>query len=77
MSFSGRLLVQNCESAELALNWDQVRSGDEKEIQKCQIGTGLVVFVCFRDSANDETITKMTKAILTTKILHKEDGQAG
>jgi len=77
MSFSGRLLIQNCESAELELNWDQIRAGEQSEVQKCEIKKGLVIFVCFRESTTDEILPKMIKTILTTKIVQQTDAKPG
>ena len=42
----GRLLLQNCISASLQLNWDQIKDGTLKsEPQFAKIESGLVVYV--------------------------------
>ena len=77
MSFTGRLMIQNCESASLDLNWDQVRSGEQGEIKKVSIARGLLVFVCFREGITDETVIKMAKAAIQTKILNRNNAKPG
>ena len=77
MSFAGRLMIQNCESAEMWLNWDQVRNGTESEPKKCSIGRGLVVFVCFKEAATIDIVKKMAKAAVNTKIVNQNDAKPG
>ena len=77
MSFSARILIQNCESAELDLNWDQVRNKSESEIKKCFIEKGLVVFVCFKENCTIELVEKVAKSILGVKIVNNNDGKPG
>ena len=77
MSFTGRLMIQNCESATLGLNWDQIKSEDESEIRNVSILRGLVVFVCFREGVSEETVKKMAKTALQTKIVNRNDAKPG
>jgi len=67
MSLKGRLLVQNCLSARLQLNWDQIRDTEESA-NYAEITDGLVVYVCFRSEADEATVAKMVKILLEAKI---------
>jgi len=59
----GRLLIQNCISASLQLNWDQIKNGTA-EPEFAKIGSGLVVYVCFKKEADQTTVDKFVKILL-------------
>ena len=62
----GRLLIQNCISASLQLNWDQIKDRPEvkSEAEFAKIGSGLVVYVCFKKEADHTTVEKFAKILL-------------
>ena len=62
----GRLLIQNCISASLQLNWDQIKDRQEvkTEAEFAKIGSGLVVYVCFKKEADHTTVEKFVKILL-------------
>ncbi|CBY07928.1 unnamed protein product [Oikopleura dioica] len=74
MTMSAKLLVQNCISAKLAVNWDQFKSGEAEKIEYVSIGEGLVVFVCFREGATEDILPKIASSILNGK-LYQTDGK--
>ena len=59
----GRLLIQNCISASLQLNWDQIKDGTG-EAEFAEIGSGLVAYVCFKKEADQTTVDKIVKILL-------------
>merc|ERR1712131_341416 len=68
MSLKGRLLIQNCLSASLQLNFDQIKDDPSGEATYAKIQNGLVVYVCFRSEADEATVAKMVKILLEAKI---------
>ena len=64
MSLKGRLLIQNCLSASLQLNFDQIKDDPSGEATYAKIQNGLVVYVCFRSEADEATVAKMVKILL-------------
>ena len=64
MSLKGRLLIQNCLSASLQLNFDQIKDDPSGEGTYAKIQNGLVVYVCFRSEADEATVAKMVKILL-------------
>merc|ERR1711892_311482 len=64
MSLIGRILVQNCVTARLQLNFDQIEANTETEPIFAEIESGLIVYVCFRAEADETTVAKMAKILL-------------
>jgi len=50
VDFKGRILIQNCISAKLQLNWDQINSVSEQSAEFVTVENALVIYVCFKDS---------------------------
>lgn len=68
VSVRGRLLIQNCISASLQLNWDQIKDGTA-EPEFAKIGSGLVVYVCFKKEADQTTVDKFVKILLEGALI--------
>jgi len=72
MTVSAKVLVQNCLSAKLAINWDQFKRGESENIEYVTIEEGLVVYVCFREGATQDILPKIASSILNGKLYQTE-----
>lgn len=68
VDLKGRILIQNCISAKLQLNWDQRNSASEQSAKFVTVENALVVYVCFKSNADETTVSKIVKLVLEAKI---------
>lgn len=66
--FKARLLIQQCLSASL-----KHESHFNKE--EVKIGRGCVVYVCFKEDANQDTVLKIVEAVMGLRLSPNDQGQ--
>ncbi|XP_071161594.1 D-aminoacyl-tRNA deacylase 2-like isoform X1 [Mytilus galloprovincialis] len=66
-----RTVLQQCLSARLQV---QPKS-DTEEAQFVEIGRGLIVYICFLKGSTSDTVSKMVKAALNTRLSANDEGK--
>ena len=69
-SAQARVVVQQCVSARLQTNFDQVGAGDGAEF--VEIGNGMVVFVCFLKEADDSVAERLSSSVMKARLCRSE-----
>ncbi|XP_022332019.2 D-aminoacyl-tRNA deacylase 2-like [Crassostrea virginica] len=70
-SVQARLLLQQCLSAKLMVQ----PATEDEEAKYVTINRGLIVYICFLQGASMDTVDKMAKAALNTRLSSSEDGK--
>ncbi|XP_076315868.1 D-aminoacyl-tRNA deacylase 2-like [Tachypleus tridentatus] len=67
-----RVVIQQCLKARL-----QVKPPDEdgNGSEYVEIGQGMVVFICFKQNASEDTLDKIVKSVLGVKLCESKSGQ--
>ncbi|KAK3093834.1 hypothetical protein FSP39_020746 [Pinctada imbricata] len=68
---TGRLVLQQCLSARLMVQ----PASEDQEAKYVEIGRGLVIYICFLKGATKETVQKMVKAALNTRLSSTPEGK--
>ncbi|XP_062572404.1 D-aminoacyl-tRNA deacylase 2-like isoform X2 [Saccostrea cucullata] len=68
---NARIILQQCMSAKLMVQ----PAIEDEEAKYVHTSRGVVVYVCFLQGANTDTVEKMAKAALNTKLSSAEDGK--